>query len=51
MGSGNVPEASLTSPIHLLTKDDEEMLKNVALMLLAMALPMRVLPVPAGIDT
>ncbi len=37
----------LTSPIHLLTKDDEDMLKKVALMLLAIALPISVLPVPA----
>ena len=36
------------SPIHLLVREEAEMLKKVALMLLAMALPIRVLPVPGG---
>ena len=35
-------------PIHLLVREDALMLKKVALMLLAMALPIRVLPVPGG---
>ena len=39
---------AFSSPIHLLVRDDALMLKKVALMLLAMALPMRVLPVPGG---
>ena len=36
------------SPIHLLVSEEAEMLKKVALMLLAMALPISVLPVPGG---
>ena len=36
------------SPIHLEVRDPALMLKKVALMLLAMALPIRVLPVPGG---
>ena len=35
-------------PIHLLVREEALMLKKVALMLLAMALPIRVLPVPGG---
>ena len=35
-------------PIHLLVSEDALMLKKVAWMLLAMALPIRVLPVPGG---
>mmetsp|Transcript_21609 Transcript_21609/g.60058 ORF Transcript_21609/g.60058 Transcript_21609/m.60058 type:complete len:351 (-) Transcript_21609:795-1847(-) len=35
-------------PIHLLVSEEAEMLKKVAWMLLAMALPIRVLPVPGG---
>ena len=36
------------SPIHLLVREEAEMLKKVALMLLAIALPISVLPVPGG---
>ena len=35
-------------PIHLLVSEDALMLKKVAWILLAMALPIRVLPVPGG---
>lgn len=35
-------------PIHLLVSEEALMLKKVAWMLLAMALPIRVLPVPGG---
>lgn len=35
-------------PIHLLVREEALMLKKVAWMLLAMALPMSVLPVPGG---
>lgn len=36
------------SPTHLLVREEAEMLAKVALMLLAMALPIMVLPVPGG---